>query len=47
MRGDGAPTGALFFRSRLRRATTRSRGDRDPSRRSTVAVMPFAVVTMA
>ena len=32
MRGDGAPTGALFFRSRLRRATTRSRGDRDPSR---------------
>ena len=27
-----------FFRSRLRRATTLSRGDRDPSRRSTVAV---------
>ena len=28
----------FFFRSRLRSATTRSRGDRDPSRRSTVAV---------
>ena len=27
-----------FFRSRLRRATTLSRGDRDLSRRSTVAV---------
>jgi len=27
-----------FFRSRLRRATTLSRGDRDLSRRSTVAI---------
>src|SRR3954454_15033738 len=30
-----------FFRSRLRRATTLSRGDRDPSRRSIVAVFGY------
>ena len=34
-----------FFRSRLRRATTLSRFDRDPSRRSTVAMVPFAAAT--
>ena len=36
---DGAPTGALVFvLSRVRGATTMPRCDRDPSRRSTVAI---------